>query len=58
MVEWHHRHNGQGFGWTLGFGDVQGGLSCCGSWDCKKSDTTELNINLGLRKSEWEKDDI
>ena len=43
MVEWHHRHNGHGFGWTLGVGDVQGGLSCCGSWDRKKSDKTELN---------------
>ena len=27
MVEWHHRLNGHGFGWTPGVGDVQGGLS-------------------------------
>ena len=41
MVGWHHRLNGHGFGWTLGVGDGQGGLSCCGSWSCKESDTTE-----------------
>ena len=22
MVGWHHRLNGQGFGWTLGVGDI------------------------------------
>ena len=27
--------------WTPGVGDVQGGLACCGSWGCKKSDTAE-----------------
>ena len=32
MVGWHHRHNGHGFGWTLGVGDGQGGLACCSSW--------------------------
>ena len=32
MVGWHHRLNGHGFGWTLGVGDGQGGLACCGSW--------------------------
>ena len=41
MVGWHHRLNGHGFGWTPGVGDGQGGLACCGSWDCKESDTTE-----------------
>ena len=30
-----------GFGWTLGVGDGQGGLECCGSWACKESDMTE-----------------
>jgi len=30
MVRWHDRLNGHGFGWTLGFGDGQGGLACCG----------------------------
>jgi len=33
--------NGRGFGWTLGVGDGQGGLACCGSWGHKESDTTE-----------------
>jgi len=32
MVGWHHRLNGHGFGWTLGVGNGQGGLACCGSW--------------------------
>ena len=41
MVGWHHWLNGHGFGWTLGVGDGQGGLACCGSWGCKESDTTE-----------------
>ena len=41
MVGWHHRLNGDGFGWTLGVGDGQGGLACCGSWGCKESDMTE-----------------
>ena len=41
MVGWHHRHNGHGFGWTLGVGDGQGGLTCCGLWDHKESDKTE-----------------
>ena len=41
MVGWYHQHNGHGFGWTLGVGDGQGGLACCGSWGRKESDTTE-----------------
>ena len=28
-------------GWTLGVGDGQGGLVCCGSWGRKELDTTE-----------------
>ena len=47
MVGWHHQLDGHGFGWTPGVGDGQGGLACCGSWDCKESDmttrVTELN---------------
>ena len=31
MVGWHHLLHGHGFGWTLGVGDAQGGLVCCGS---------------------------
>ena len=41
MVGWHHQLKGHGFGWTLGVGDGQGGLACCGSWGHKESDTTE-----------------
>ena len=38
--------NGHRFGWTLGVGDGQGGLACCGSWGRKESDMTEwLNWN-------------
>ena len=29
MVGWHHRLNGQGFGWTPGVGDEQGSLVYC-----------------------------
>ena len=40
MVGWHHqlRHE---FEQALGVGDGQGGLVCCGPWDCKESDRTE-----------------
>ena len=41
MVGWHHRLNGNGFGWTPGVGDRQGGLECCDSWGRKELDTTE-----------------
>ena len=41
MAGWHHRLDGHGFGWTLGVGDGQGGLTCCDSWGCKESDMTE-----------------
>ena len=41
MVGWHHRLNGHGFGLTLGVGDGQGGLACCGSWGCKELDMTK-----------------
>ena len=42
MVGWYHRLSGHGFGCTLGVGDGQGGLVCCGSWGSKELDTTEL----------------
>ena len=48
MVEWHHRLNGHGFGWSPGVVDGQGGLACCGSWGHKESDTTEW-----LNWTEW-----
>ena len=41
MVGWHHRLNGNGFGWTLGVSDGQRGLACCSSWGHKESDKTE-----------------
>ena len=41
MVGWHYRLNGLEFGLTLGAGDGQGGLACCGSWGHKELDTTE-----------------
>ena len=38
-----------GFGWTLGVGDGQGGLVFCGSWGRKESDTAErLNWTEGF----------
>ena len=38
--------DGHGFGWTLGVGDGQGSLVCCGSRGRKESETTErLNWN-------------
>ena len=47
MVGWHHQLKGHGFGWTLGVGDGQGGLVCCGSWVAKSqtrlSDWNERN---------------
>ena len=39
MERWHHRLNGHGFGWTLGVGDGQGGLACCGSCMGSQSQT-------------------
>ena len=41
MAGWHHWLNGSESEWTLGVGDGQGGLACCGSWGLKESDTTE-----------------
>ena len=46
MVGWHHRLDGHGFGWTLGVGDGQRGLACCGSWGRKESDTMEDKSNI------------
>jgi len=41
MAGWHNRFNGHGFGWTLGVGDGQRDLACCGPWGRKESDMTE-----------------
>ena len=49
MAGWHHWLYGHEFGWTLGVGDWQGGLTCCNSWGRKELDTTErLNWTEGL----------
>ena len=50
MVEWHHRLNGRGFGWTPGVGDGQGGLACCDSWGHKELDRTERLNNDHLEE--------
>ena len=41
MVGWHHRLHGHGFEQTLGDGEGQGSLVCCGPWGHKQSDTTQ-----------------
>ena len=41
MAEWHHRLDGHEFEQTLGVGDGQGDLACCGPWDREESDMTE-----------------
>ena len=41
MVAWHYCLNAHEFEWTPGFGDGQGGLSCCSTWGHKELDMTE-----------------
>ena len=41
MAKWHHWLDGHEFGWTLGIGDGQGGLACCGSRGQGELDMTE-----------------
>ena len=49
MVGWYHRLDGDEFEWTLGVGDGQGGLECCGPWGHKESEMTEqLNLTDGI----------
>ena len=50
MAVWHHRLDGQDFGWTPGVGDGQGGLVCCNSWGRKESHTTE---RLNWTETSW-----
>ena len=46
MVGWHHQFNGREFEQTMGDGEGQDSLGCCGPWGRKESDTTEwLNKN-------------
>ena len=42
MVGWHHRLNGHEFEQTLGDGEGQGSLVCCGPWG-RKASTEGLN---------------
>ena len=56
IVGWHHRLDGHGFGLTLGVGDGQGGLVCCGSWGHKESDMTEQLNRTRARKAMGKKD--
>ena len=41
MAGWHQGLDKCESEWTLGVGDGQGGLACCGSWGRKESNTTE-----------------
>ena len=41
MVGWHHLLDGHELEQTLGVGDGQGSLACCGSWGHKESNMTE-----------------
>ena len=41
MVGWHHQLDGHEFERTLGVGDGQGGLACCGPQSHRESDMTE-----------------
>ena len=53
IVGWLHRLNWQGFAWTLGIGDGQGGLASCSSWGHKESDTTEWLSRTELITNIW-----
>ena len=63
MAGWHHWLDGHEFGWTLGVGDGQGGLGCCGSWGHRVGHdwVTELNrteycksfFSGKIRKDKW-----
>ena len=57
MGGWHHRLDGHDFEPTLGDGDGQGSLVCCGPWGRKELDTTEqlqqTDLALGASVSLW-----
>ena len=52
MAGWHHGLNGHEFEYAPGVCDGQGGLTCCGLWGCKESDTTEW-LNLTNKTKQW-----
>ena len=41
MAGWHHQLTVHESEQTLGVGDGQGGLACCGPWDREESDMAE-----------------
>ena len=52
MAGWHDWLDGREFEWTLGVGDGQGGLACCGSWGRKELDMTEW-LNWTEAEPQW-----
>ena len=52
-LDWHQWLNGLVFGWTLGVGDGQEGLACCGSWGLRESDMTERLIWMETFRDEF-----
>ena len=48
-IGWHHRLDGHEFEQTLGVGDGQGGLACCGSLGRKESDMTKRLNNKWIK---------
>ena len=46
MVGWHHWLNGHESEKTQGDCEGQGSLTCCSSWSCKESDTTEWTTTV------------
>ena len=50
MAGWHHWLDGHEFEQAVGVGDGQGSVTCCTSWGCKESDTTE-RLNWSEMKS-------
>ena len=53
MVGWHHWHSGHGFGWTLGVGDGQGGLVCCGSRGHRFGHDWATEVNWTRGSTTW-----
>ena len=45
VVGWHHWLDGHGIGWTLGVGDRQGGLACCGLWGHRFGHDWAIELN-------------
>ena len=50
MVGWHHRLNGHEFEQTLGDGEGQGSLACCGPWGRRAGHDFRLNNSNTILK--------